>query len=150
MDVGATKCSRQWEDTSVSSLWTPSGDHVPEPGPAGSDIHAGDEHVDSLDEAAVAEELARVRAELAATPVTDIVANHALGLWQLAVLHLAPDDGALNLDEAGLAIDAMAGLVEGLGDRLGANAEPLREALAQLRLAFVQLSDRSESPPASS
>jgi len=26
----------------------------------------------------------------------------------------------------------------------------LREALAQLRLAFVQLSDRSESPPASS
>ncbi len=134
----------------MSSLWTPSGDHVPKPESEGSDLLASGEQGDPLDEAAVAEELARVRAELAATPVTDIVANHALGLWQLAVLHLTPDDGAPNLDEAGLAIDAMAGLVDGLGDRLGANAEPLREALSQLRLAFVQVSDRGESPPASS
>jgi hypothetical protein len=106
----------------------------------------GGHDVESLDEAAVAEEMARVRAELAATPVTDIVANHALGLWQLAVLHLTPDDDAPDLDEAGLAIDAMAALVDGLGDRLGSNAEPLREALAQLRLAYVQLRDRSEPP----
>ena len=34
--------------------------------------------------------MARVRAELAATPVVDIVANHAVGLWQLALLHLDP------------------------------------------------------------
>ncbi|MSO78780.1 MAG: hypothetical protein EXQ79_04155 [Acidimicrobiia bacterium] len=146
----------------MSSLWTPSGDHVPKPDPQqtsgqppvrppgqapgqeGDGGHDGD-----IDEAAIAEEMERVRAELAATPVTDIVANHALGLWQLAVLHLTPEGGPPNLDEAGLAIDAMAGLVDGLGDRLGDNAEPLREALAQLRLAFVQLSTRGKEPPAS-
>jgi hypothetical protein len=54
-----------------------------------------------------------------------------------------PEDGhSIRLDEAGLAIDAMASLVEGLGDRLGEAAEPLRDALAQLRMAFVQISER--------
>ncbi len=138
----------RWEDTSVSSLWTPSGDHVPEPDPTQPPERVPNGTVDGdLDEAAIAAEMERVRAELSATPVADIVANHALGLWQLAVLHLTPEGGAPNLDEAGLAIDAMASLVDGLGARLGENAEPLREALAQLRLAFVQLSTRSVSPP---
>jgi hypothetical protein len=95
---------------------------------------------------AVEEELRRVRAELAHTPVADLIANHAIGLWQLAVLHLTPDEGQpVRLDEAGLAIDAMATLVEGLGDRLGEAAEPLRDALAQLRVAFVQISERAEA-----
>jgi hypothetical protein len=85
------------------------------------------------------EELRRVRAELMTTPAADIITNHIVGLWQLAVLHLTPDaDAPPNLDEAGLAIDAMGALVDGLGERLGANAEALRDALAQLRMAFVQ------------
>ena len=89
-----------------------------------------------------------MRAELAGTPVADLVANHAIGLWQLAVLHLTPEEGApLRLDEAGLAIDAMAALVDGLGDRLGENATPLRDALAQLRMAFVQVSERAGARP---
>lgn len=84
-----------------------------------------------------------MRAELAATPVEDIIANHAVGLWQLAVLHLVPEGGdAPNLDAASLAIDALALLVEGLDDRLGRHAEPLRDALAQLRLAFVEVQER--------
>lgn len=92
----------------------------------------------------VEQELRRVRAELSATPVADVVANHAIGLWQLAVLHLSPEEGeAIRLDEAGLAIDAMASLVEGLGDRLGEAAAPLRDALAQLRVAFVQITERA-------
>ncbi len=149
----STPCS-EWEDTSVSSLWTPSGEHEPAssagepavpggagPGPGGPD--GGD-----VDEAAVREELRRVRAELAGTPVADLVANHAIGLWQLAVLHLTPDEDApIRLDEAGLAIDAMAALVEQLGDRLGESAEPLRDALAQLRIAYVQISEGSGTAP---
>jgi hypothetical protein len=91
-----------------------------------------------------------VRAELAATPVAEIVANHAVGLWQLAVLHLAPDEGAPRLDEAGLAIDAMAGVVDACGDRLGEYAEPLRDALAQLRVAFVQVQGGGEPTGAES
>jgi len=101
-----------------------------------------------LDEEAVAEEMRRVRAELASTPVVDLVANHAIGLWQLAVLHLTPEEGtAPDLEEASLAIDAMGAIVDGLGGRLGENAEPLQEALSQLRLAFVQVSGRAGDTP---
>jgi hypothetical protein len=142
------------EDTSVSSLWTPSGEHQPRSeddretqpraGPSAASAEPG--RPQEPDEQAIAEELRRVRAELAATPVADLVANHAVGLWQLAVLHLTPDEGqAPNLEEASLAIDAMAALVEGLGDRLESSAEPLRDALSQLQLAFVQVRDRTSS-----
>jgi hypothetical protein len=126
------------EDISVSTIWTPSGEHAPD-----EDRGSGDES-GPPSEAAVADELRRVRAELAATPVIDLIANHAVGLWQLAVLHLVPDgDEAPRLDDAALAIDALAALVEELGDRLGVHAEPLRDALAQLRLAFVSVQEQS-------
>jgi hypothetical protein len=132
----------------VSSLWTPSGEHRPDPAESGAppgDVGAGGGGGGPPDEAAVEAELRRVRAELAATPVVDLIANHAVGLWQLAVLHLVPEgDEAPRLADASVAIDALAGIVEGLGDRLGRHAEPLRDALAQLRMAFVQVRDRSE------
>jgi hypothetical protein len=139
----------EWEDTSVSGLWTPSGEHQPADGePAAGDALPADALLEDADEEQVREELRRVRAELAGTPVADLVANHAIGLWQLAVLHLTPEEGApVRLDEAGLAIDAMAALVEGLGDRLGTSAQPLHEALAQLRMAFVQVSERGGAAP---
>lgn len=132
----------------MSGLWTPSGEHVPEPDPAGPGpsgaAAAGLPPEGEIDDAALAEELHRVREELARTPVADIIANHAVGLWQLAVLHLSPEEGEQpDLTEAGLAIDAMAGLVDGLGDRLGPHAEALRDALAQLRIAFVQVRDHA-------
>jgi hypothetical protein len=121
----------------VSGLWTPSGEHVPEPDPAsGGDDVVGDEELDPE----VAEELRRVRAEIAATPVEDLVARHAVGLWELAVLHLSPDeDRPLRLDQAAMAIDAMGGIVDALGDRLGAHAAALRTAVSELRLAFVEV-----------
>ena len=92
------------------------------------------------------QELLRARAELAAVPVADIVANHAIGLQQLAVIHLLPDPdvdgnpGEPRLAEASLAIDALGALVDTLGDRLAPHHEALREAVSQLRLAFVELS----------
>jgi hypothetical protein len=94
------------------------------------------------EEAEAREQLRQIREQLANTPVADIIANHVIGLWELAVLHLTgPDEtSGPNLAEASLAIDGVAAVVEGLGDRLGQNAEPLREALAQLRLAYVQAS----------
>ena len=112
----------------MSGLWTPSGEHVPsgdvEPE---TDDDFGDDLDEELTEEEVAEELRRVRAEISSTPVADIVANHAVGLWQLAVLHLTPE----------------AALVEGLGDRLGEHAQSLRDGLTQLRLAFVELQNRA-------
>ena len=126
----------------MSTLWTPGGEHDPEepqaPAPPGD---AG-----GPDDEAAREQLRALREQLAETPVADIVANHAIGLWELALLHLSAEEGtAPDLEEARLAIDGVAALVEGLEGRLGRHQEPLREALAQLRLAFVEISRRAES-----
>ena len=142
----------------MSSIWTPSGEH-----PTGSDPpegrSTGDFATDDGDLAhpggeeitpEMAAEILRARAELAAVPVIDIIANHAVGLWQLAALHLTPDaspDGSPTeprLEDARLAIDALAALVEGLGPRLDPHEESLREALRHLQLAYVQVVMRAD------
>lgn len=78
-----------------------------------------------------------VRRQLAESPAEVVVTNHVMGLYELAAIHLSasPPD----LAQAVLAIDAVACLVEGLGDRLGENAPTMRDALANIRLAFVQI-----------
>ena len=135
----------------MSTLWTPSGEYEPrdesaESTPTGpsSPPRASGEREPTDEELA---EILQARAELASVPVADIIANHAVGLWQLALLHLMPDPGpdgstpAPRLRDAGLAVDALAALVEGLGARLAPHDEALREALSQLRLAYVQVAE---------
>lgn len=141
------------KDTSVSTLWTPSGEHEPSDSSADdvteadfadpSSAYRGPEEPSAAEMEA---EMQRARAELSSVPVADIIANHAVGLWQLAVLHLTPEpdpDGYVepHLVEASLAIDAFAALVETLGDRLAPHDEAMKEALAQLRMAFVEVSN---------
>ena len=109
------------------------------PGPPGEDELSPEEQ-DELspeEQAELAEQMAAVQQELLGAPVAVVVANHAVGLFQLAALHLnqRPPD----LEEGRLAVDAMGALVEGLSGRLGEDEASLKEALAQLRLAFVQL-----------
>ena len=82
-------------------------------------------------------ELAEARRQILGTPVELLVANHCYGLFELAALHLSNQPA--NFDAARLAIDAMGAMVESLGGRLGEAEEPLRDGLAQIRLAFVQL-----------
>ena len=130
----------------MSRLWTPGGEEEPDlqPSPEGA-AAAAETGAPGPDEEAAREQLRQLREQLANTPVADIVANHVIGLWELAVLHLSPEEGTSpDLEEAQLAIDAVGAVVEGLDDRLGRHQEPLREALAQLRLAFVQISRREE------
>jgi len=86
-------------------------------------------------------ELQQARDELAQTPASVVVANHAIGLFQLAALHLDREEP--NLPDARLAIDAFAALVEGLTGRLGEEEPALREAMAQLQLAYVEVSKRA-------
>ena len=87
-------------------------------------------------------ELQEARDQLANTPASVVVANHAIGLFQLAALHL--DRERPNLEDARLAIDAFAALVDGLPGRLGEEEDALREALTQLRLAYVQVSKQAQ------
>jgi hypothetical protein len=131
----------------VSTLWTPGGEQEPAPQDAEAQPFGGETGAAAgeADEQA-REQLRQLREQLAATPVADIVANHAIGLWELALLHLSPAEGdAPDLEQAQLAIDGVAALVEGLGDRLGRHEEPLREALRQLRLAYVEISRRESN-----
>jgi hypothetical protein len=93
---------------------------------------------DPTDQLRVAEEaLAATRQEVAAAPAEVIVTNHVMGLYELAAIHLSAEPP--RLADAALCIDAVACLVEGLGDRLGPDAGTLRHALANIRLAFVQV-----------
>ena len=130
------------------SLWTPDGEHEvprdqPEPD-AGTDGIPGAPSFDDLtpEEQAQAEamagELAEARARLAETPSSMVVANHAMGLYELAAIHLSSDPP--NLSEAKVAIDAMTAFVDGLVGRLGEHEETLRAARSQIQLAFVELS----------
>lgn len=84
--------------------------------------------------------LAEARRRLAQVPAQVVVANHAMGLFELAAIHLSSEPP--NLADSSLAIDALACLVEGLRERLGDDAGALVDALANIRLAFVEVSGR--------
>ena len=131
----------------MSSLWTPGGEHPvdrersqpPPPGsPAGPPPGPEDE-LTPEEQAQLAEQMAAVQEELLGTPVAVVVANHAVGLFQLAAIHL--NQRPPQLEDGRLAIDALAALVEGLAGRLGEDEQSLQEALGQLRLAYVALAD---------
>jgi hypothetical protein len=138
----------------VSSLWTPEGEHpvgderrrpapsapAPAPGPG---IDEDPDNAGGADDAALAAHLDELRQQLAATPVEVVVANHASGLFELAALHLSQQPP--QLEAARLAVDAMGALVEGVADTLGEAEEPLTSALAQIRLAFVQITGASRT-----
>jgi len=132
----------------VSGLWTPPGSEPsepsppsqPEPGPAPSGEEPSEEELAALRE---------LHARLAGTPVADVIVNHAIGIWQLALVHLGvvtpPDEQGRrpepNLAAAGLAIDALTALVDALTGRLGEGEEMLRDALGQAQMLFVEVAE---------
>jgi hypothetical protein len=143
----------------MSSLWTPSGEHpvdrpapdapptappsaprapgVPPPGPDLSDL--------SPEERAAAEEYARqvdeARRQLLELPAGPVVGQQALQFYELAAMHLSQPEP--RLEDARIAIDALAAVVERLGSRLGEAETPLRQALNQLQLAYVEVAKRA-------
>jgi hypothetical protein len=130
----------------MSTIWTPGGEYVPRdepPQPPAAPPPAGREQREPTPEELQAA-LAEARAVLA-TPVLEHIGGHAMAFFELAALHLEREaatggEEKPDLAEAALAIDGMAALVEGLGDKLGPYRAQLEDALNQLRMAFVQLS----------
>jgi hypothetical protein len=149
------------------SLWTPGGEHevpreqAPEPpadeggadGPSMAELVAGlspedRARLESLSpeeqERAMAQlrqmaqEMADVQRQMAEAPAAVVIANHAMGIYELATIHLRQQPP--NLTEAKVAIDAFGALLESLQGRLGQDEPTLIQALDQLRMAFVQLS----------
>jgi Domain of unknown function (DUF1844) len=151
----------------VSTLWTPGGEHrVPRspadeeagqagnqqgggpgsrggaaPGqPDGSSAAQGPETDSELtpEEAREAKaELDAMREQLARAPAELVIANHAMGLWELAALHLSQTPP--QLPQAKLAIDGLTALLDGLRGRLGDDEKSLRDGLAEIQMAFVQI-----------
>jgi hypothetical protein len=126
----------------VAGLWTPGGGEPEQPPPSGppSADEPSEEEIEALRE---------LHARLAGTPVADVIVNHAIGIWQLALVHLGvvtpPDEQGRrpepNLAAAGLAIDALSALVDALGARLGEGEQMLREALGQAQMLFVEVAE---------
>lgn len=134
------------------SLWTPEGEHpvdrnqAAEP-PTGPDGPDGPSLEDLSPEEraqveAMAAEMEEVRRQLAEAPAADVIANHAMGIYELAAIHLTSEPP--KFVEAQLAIDALAAIVDGLEGRLGQGEPTLVEARQQLQMAFVQ---RREQAP---
>jgi hypothetical protein len=142
----------------MSTLWTPGGEV-----PVGDrSTGASDESATPDDAAAAAEdfdldslspeereqaeqyirELAESRERLKAVPASVVVANHAMGLYELAALHLSSQPA--NFAEGAVAIDALGALLDGMKGRLGEAEPTLQDALSQIRMAFVQLKNRPQ------
>lgn len=130
------------------SLWTPDGerpvrrDAAPEAPPAPGPGELPPEYADLSPEEmaqlqAMQAEMEEVRQSLLEAPASVVIANHAMGIYELAAIHLtAPEP---RLPEAVLAIDALAALVEGLDGRLGEAGPTLQGALGQLRAAYLEV-----------
>ncbi len=130
----------------MSTLWTPGGERpisntpssdAAEAGPGPDQAEQPELTPEQQEQArAMAADLSEARARLLETEVSTVLVNHALGIYELAAIHLTAEKP--NFDEAKLAIDGLAALVEGLEGRLGEGEETLREALHQAQMAFVQ------------
>jgi hypothetical protein len=137
----------------MSSLWTPDGERpisrtpsaptaTPSSAPPTARRSPGDRPDDlpnPEEMAAMQEELAAMSAEIAQVPAHAVIANHVVGLFQLAAVHLQIDPP--NFGDATLAIDAMAAVVDRLKGRLGPDESTLVDALSQIRMAFVQVTN---------
>jgi hypothetical protein len=133
----------------MSTIWTPGGERPvgrPEPQPAAAPTGPEPE----LSDEELAARMEELRDQLAKTPAEVVILNHCYGLFELAALHLSLQPPQLS--ESKLAIDALGLLVEGLAGRLGEGEQQVREGLAQLRMAYVQISgegsgDAAPPPP---
>lgn len=163
-----TSLSRSCSSSTRTHSWWPGGDRVPDPtsprlspvvetpglgrvaqvsdesdlppSPSTDDVDQDvDEDVDQdVDQAAAIESaMAEARSRLTEVPAAVVVTNHVMGLYELGAIHLSAETP--DLAAAALAIDSMALLVDGLGERLGDEAQTMRDALANIRMAYVSV-----------
>jgi hypothetical protein len=117
----------------------------PPPGPvAGADAPPqgapGGERVWTPEEEAEAQRAAQ---EMARVPARDWVLNVAVTLANVAGIKL--QDG--QLEDAQLAIDAFAGMIDKIESQMGEAAPVLRQTLAQLQMAYAQAVNPPPEPP---
>ena len=131
----------------MSSFWTPSGEHEVPNGTdessstATSDNFTEEAEIDPAAAAAMEQQLREAQEQLLSVPASQIVANHIIGLFELAAIHLRvdpppppppppPQHPNANQDEQ-------------LGDQLP-DHQTLAAALHQIRLAFVEVQNQTD------
>lgn len=139
------------------TIWTPDGEH-PVNNEPNDDSDQGREFADFLatlsdedlatftnmseqeqaDAMQMYAELSEARQRMMGTPAANIIANHAMGLYELAAIHLSAAEP--NLSEAKLSIDALVALVEVIRGKTDTDESTLNDAIAQIQLAYVQVS----------
>jgi hypothetical protein len=155
------------------SLWTPSGEHRVDPaakdapatpstpttadpaapGASGAPGEPGEPSLEDLspEQRAQVEEMSRqmeaARARMLQMPSGAVLGQQALQFYELAAIYLSEDPP--RLADARSAIDALAAVVDKLGTRLGEAEQPLRQALNQLQMAFVEASKAGSAPETS-
>jgi hypothetical protein len=172
---GRAVITRDSQDNLPMSLWTPGGEHpvdrergdsTPAPseptGAAPGAQRGGPDILAALSDEQRAEferlspeeqeetrqmiaQMAETQRQMLATPAAVVIANHAMGLYELAAIHLGAEQPQLG--EAKLAIDALAALLDAVESELGPDGATLRDALAQIQLAFVQVRAAVEGGP---
>ncbi len=115
------------------SLWTPDGERPVTPGGEQQRLTPEQE----VEAQQIAAEMAQVREQLSQVPAAVVIANHAMGCYELAAIHLSAQPP--KFAEAQLAIDGFGALLGVLEGKLGPDEATLADALAQIRLAFVQV-----------
>ena len=132
-------------------MWTPDGEHEIDRSSSENPIADTEEDTDledlpGFDELtteqqeqarSMAAELAAARQRLSQTPAAEVIANHVMGIYELAAIHLIDETPKLN--EAQIAIDAMTGIVGSLEGRLGENENVIKDALQQIQMEYVQV-----------
>ena len=97
------------------------------------------------------DQLEQLREQLASVAAGDVVAEAALSLIALAYVRLGipPEQHARfrDLGQARLLVDALGGLLSATEGRLGAPEAGLRDALANLRMAFAEVAAHLEAHP---
>jgi hypothetical protein len=96
------------------------------------------------------EQLEQLREQLASVSAADVVAEAALSLIALAYVRLgippSQHERFRDLDQARLLVDALGGMLTATDGRLGAPEPSLRDALANLRLAFAEVAAHAQEP----
>ena len=113
-----------------------------EPSPPAEEAKAAPDELWTPEQEAQARKLAQ---EMAEVPSLDWVINVAVSLANAAGVKL----NTRQLEDARLAIDALAGLMGSVGTRLEDAETPLRQTLADLQMAYSQIS-AAPPPPQSS
>ncbi|HJP16613.1 MAG TPA: DUF1844 domain-containing protein [Acidimicrobiales bacterium] len=132
----------------MSSFWTPDGEHTIQPESQNDESiqNSGEfDHLSPEDKEraeTMVKEMAAAQERISQTPVAVVISTHLMGLYELAAIHLSQQPP--NLKDASLAIDALGAVMEKLANQLGESEETLRDALHQIRMAYVSLEQRED------